>query len=228
MELFQKVFDSEILVNFSKQASRTVFVLLVKWFYVFFTEDNSTSASQEIQGGIAEHSSRKSQVLPSFPGRQPACRECPLWLLTDPPLCLCLPVSSLSCSPGESHAPFRHLRPAPSRHCWLSTGAAVTAHPRPVVTLQCCACLSESVSPGKSCFVYTVNLFKNKVFTRQDFIRFTRIIFWSLEAFSTWFPDHSHNDASSMRLLSHFSRVQLFATPWTVAYQAPLCTGFSR
>ena len=24
------------------------------------------------------------------------------------------------------------------------------------------------------------------------------------------------------------SRVQLFATPWTVAYQAPLCMGFSR
>ena len=28
--------------------------------------------------------------------------------------------------------------------------------------------------------------------------------------------------------LSHFSRVQLFATPWTVAYQAPLSMGFSR
>ncbi|CAI9155523.1 unnamed protein product [Rangifer tarandus platyrhynchus] len=40
--------------------------------------------------------------------------------------------------------------------------------------------------------------------------------------------DHSHNDASSVCLLSHFSRVQLFATPWTVACQAPLCTGFSR
>ena len=25
-----------------------------------------------------------------------------------------------------------------------------------------------------------------------------------------------------------FSRVQLFATPWTVAYQAPLSMGFSR
>ena len=29
-------------------------------------------------------------------------------------------------------------------------------------------------------------------------------------------------------LLSHFSRVQLFATPWTVAHQAPLSMGFSR
>ena len=29
-------------------------------------------------------------------------------------------------------------------------------------------------------------------------------------------------------LLSHFSRVQLFATPWTVACQAPLSMEFSR
>ena len=29
-------------------------------------------------------------------------------------------------------------------------------------------------------------------------------------------------------LLSHFSRVQLFTTPWTAAYQAPLSMGFSR
>ena len=27
-------------------------------------------------------------------------------------------------------------------------------------------------------------------------------------------------------ILSHFSRVQLFATPWTVAHQAPLSLGF--
>ena len=29
-------------------------------------------------------------------------------------------------------------------------------------------------------------------------------------------------------VLSHFSRVQLFATPWTVARQAPLAMGFPR
>ena len=29
-------------------------------------------------------------------------------------------------------------------------------------------------------------------------------------------------------MLSHSSRVQLFATPWTVARQAPLSMGFSR
>ena len=31
-----------------------------------------------------------------------------------------------------------------------------------------------------------------------------------------------------MSVLSHFSRVQLFVTPWTVALQAPLFMGFSR
>ena len=31
-----------------------------------------------------------------------------------------------------------------------------------------------------------------------------------------------------MCMLSHFSRVRLFATPWTVAHQAPLSMGFSR
>ena len=29
-------------------------------------------------------------------------------------------------------------------------------------------------------------------------------------------------------MVSHFSRVQLFANPWTVAHQAPLSMGFSR
>ena len=29
-------------------------------------------------------------------------------------------------------------------------------------------------------------------------------------------------------MLSHFSHVQLFATPWTVAHQAPWSMGFSR
>ena len=31
-----------------------------------------------------------------------------------------------------------------------------------------------------------------------------------------------------MCVLSHFSRVQLIATLWTVAHQAPLSMGFSR
>ena len=33
---------------------------------------------------------------------------------------------------------------------------------------------------------------------------------------------------NSMCMLSHFSRVQLSATQWTMAHQAPLSMGFSR
>ena len=33
---------------------------------------------------------------------------------------------------------------------------------------------------------------------------------------------------SNTYIPSHFSRVRLFATPWTVAFQAPLSMGFSR
>ena len=33
---------------------------------------------------------------------------------------------------------------------------------------------------------------------------------------------------NSLLLLSRFSRVQLCATPWTAAYQAPLSMGFAR
>ena len=35
-------------------------------------------------------------------------------------------------------------------------------------------------------------------------------------------------DLLLLLLLSHFSRVRLYATPWTATHQAPLSTGFSR
>ena len=42
--------------------------------------------------------------------------------------------------------------------------------------------------------------------------------------------EHISDPQSSLGafVLSHFSRVRLFATPWTVARQAPLSMGFSR
>ena len=36
------------------------------------------------------------------------------------------------------------------------------------------------------------------------------------------------NPSVSLRVLSHFSCVQPYATLWTAAYQAPLSMGFSR
>ena len=41
-----------------------------------------------------------------------------------------------------------------------------------------------------------------------------------------WGPLES--EPTSVCVLSHFSRVRLFATPWTAAHQAPLSLGFSR
>ena len=41
----------------------------------------------------------------------------------------------------------------------------------------------------------------------------------------TGFPGSSDGKESEVKSLS---RVRLFATPWTVAYQAPLSLGFSR
>ena len=42
-------------------------------------------------------------------------------------------------------------------------------------------------------------------------------------------PNHKLRTLNNnMLLLSRFSRVQLLATPWTVAHQAPPSMGFSR
>ena len=43
-----------------------------------------------------------------------------------------------------------------------------------------------------------------------------------------YYYPHLTNVYTCACLLSHFSRVRLFATPWTVARQAPLSMGFSR
>ena len=41
------------------------------------------------------------------------------------------------------------------------------------------------------------------------------------------FPKYIHN-RGCVCMLSHFSHIWLFATPWTVAHQTPLSVGFSR
>ena len=43
----------------------------------------------------------------------------------------------------------------------------------------------------------------------------------------TWLSEWTELNTMKVKVKS-LSRVQLFATPWTVAYQAPLSTGFSR
>ena len=50
-----------------------------------------------------------------------------------------------------------------------------------------------------------------------------------LEAETTWFLEAAcHKVHSKGSEVKSFSHVQLFATPWTVACQAPLSMGFSR
>ena len=58
---------------------------------------------------------------------------------------------------------------------------------------------------------------------------------WRREWLSTpvFLPGESHRQRSLAgyslcRVLSHFSHLRLFTTPWTLAYQAPLSMGFSR
>ena len=48
----------------------------------------------------------------------------------------------------------------------------------------------------------------------------------SLVGYSPW--GYKESDVLLLLLLRCFSRVQLCATPWTAAHQAPLSTGFSR
>ena len=47
-----------------------------------------------------------------------------------------------------------------------------------------------------------------------------------IHAEAKWYPEDRHE--ALVPLLKLLSRVRLFATPWTVAYQAPLSMGFSR
>ena len=42
------------------------------------------------------------------------------------------------------------------------------------------------------------------------------------------YHDGKHEMEKNSAVLSHFSHVQLFATLWTIAHQAPLSMGFSR
>ena len=48
------------------------------------------------------------------------------------------------------------------------------------------------------------------------------------ESDTTEAPEHARLRFRLLLLLSHFSHVQLCATPWTAAHQAPLSMGFSR
>ena len=54
-------------------------------------------------------------------------------------------------------------------------------------------------------------------------------LWWTLKSWLWMDRIHPKSYLATCRVVqSHFSRVLLFATSWTVAHQAPLTTGFSR
>ena len=76
---------------------------------------------------------------------------------------------------------------------------------------------------------YTFFFFQTK--PPKSFLYFRLPAHFNLDQphFNIQYPDMtSVYCIDSMSELSHFSRVWLLATPWTVAYQAPLSTEFSR
>ena len=72
------------------------------------------------------------------------------------------------------------------------------------------------------------NLFELLILSRKNTNRgleYASMIRLGLLCFGVHWPWENHEHAG---MLSHFSRVRLFASPWTAAHQAPLSMGFSR
>ena len=69
---------------------------------------------------------------------------------------------------------------------------------------------------------YTGNI--NSTHNKYELSPYLEVRFFSLITFIVSEPSTS----TRVCILSCFSHVQLFATPWTVAHQAPLSMGFSR
>ena len=69
-----------------------------------------------------------------------------------------------------------------------------------------------------------------KIQWRRD--RLPTPVFWPGESHGLYRPwCHKESDTTeqlSLGVLSYFSHVQLFVTPWTIAHEAPLSMGFSR
>ena len=72
-----------------------------------------------------------------------------------------------------------------------------------------------------------------RVFSSESALRVRWPKYWSFSFNISPSSEHPElisfrMDSSFLLIFPSFSRVRLFATPWTVAYQAPLSMGFSR
>ena len=80
-----------------------------------------------------------------------------------------------------------------------------------------------------SCLVFFVPILNLTLNCVENYIANHFLFLWRT-SFLGWFISRTALQLYSVPVcvLSHFSRVQLFATPWTLARQAPLSMGFSR
>ena len=84
----------------------------------------------------------------------------------------------------------------------------------------------------QSCHTSIISLWnfkKKKWFGGRLWVIWTKSHLLSEDAHLTisWGPQHHFGACVCVCMLSHFSHVWLFATPWTVALQSPLSMGFS-
>ena len=86
-----------------------------------------------------------------------------------------------------------------------------------VLTLIVCMC--GYAKPLQLCLTLSDPMDCSPPGSSVHWIFLARVLEWGAIAFST---------DGLLLLLSHFSRAQLCATPWTAAHQAPLSMGFSR
>ena len=93
-----------------------------------------------------------------------------------------------------------------------------SSHPRDQTNISCIAGrLFITGPPGKHLININFATYYDDFFF-IFFLQASLIVVWIINSFA-WMCAY---------VLSWFSRVQLFATPWTVARQAPLSMGFSR
>ena len=152
------------------------------------------------------------------------CPPCPSASIVPPSRCLqvgrrTLSTHALDHPPGHSSA-SRPRKPPCSFHSELTS--AVTTSFKPLLYTSCLALHSvvyfneEIPWRHESCLIYTQ--FSDNIHTTFDFSGF--FIFLDVN----W----EFHMLLCCAVLSHFNRVWLFVTLWTIACQAPLSMGFSR
>ena len=136
---------------------------------------------------------------------------------------LCPPLPSSPCSAGHSSCAVTKLREERKGQLVLTQATGGTSGKEPAC--QCGTSNRFRFSPWFGTIPWRREWQPTSVFVPGESHRQRSLVGcspWGLiESDTTGATQHA-------RMLSHFSRVRLFATPWTVAPQAPLSVRFSR